>query len=366
METVANLLLRETYRPRTPLARISPCRPMADLRAALVRAQRFVLDEGMSALLAELSQVPFHIPNIRRPEVLNSLRRGARAPFPTSWFEIDARAFRSRLLEVGQDLHDATGAPLAGPDTVPPRWGWLIEEHPQFPTAVQLHEYMELDEGVVGTLPFHLVWQTTEAPLPWPADTKASEIAHGIAGFQSSQIGVVYDQPIPPERTVAVKHTDSADQYSTDIMVVETGGLARYAIALLATLSNIPAVTTEVKQDRGFVARGTYRKYLDHRTVRLTVPARADTRRLAHKLIAIARRKAHSVRGHWRLYQRGEGALCHRHNHIWSTAANGHAPCKNCTAWRTWISSHERGDATLGYVLHDYAVTRGEFEGEPQ
>jgi hypothetical protein len=67
---------------------------------------------------------------------------------------------------------------------------------------------------------------------------------------------------------------------------------------------------------------------------------------------------AHQVRGHWRLYQRGPGLLCPDRAHEWGAAdARGQAHCARCSAWRTWIGEHQRGDATLGFVIHDYAVT---------
>ena len=358
-EILADLLLRETYRPHTLLARMTP-RPMADDRAALIRARRFVLDDAMAAFMADLSQVPFQVAGVRRPEVLDTIRHGARLPHAATWIEFSGRAFRARLLEVAEDLHDATGAPLEGPESVPPRWGWLLEEHPQVPQAVSLTEVVDMNDGTIMMLPFHFVWQTTDAPLPWLADSQSGEFAHGIIGYHCPQIGVIYDCPTPPQRRVTVRH-DGAPDYQGDQLVVEMGGIVRYAMCLLATLNDVPAVVTEVRQDRGFVARGTYRKYLDHATIRLVVPARANPRRLAKKLIALARRRAHQVRGHWRLYQRGPGEPCPNHAHSWGPAgASGRAQCQRCSAWRTWITEHQRGDASLGFVTHDYTVLHDE------
>jgi hypothetical protein len=45
----------------------------------------------------------------------------------------------------------------------------------------------------------------------------------------------------------------------------------------------------------------------------------------------VARRRAHQVRGHWRRDWRHEGQ-------------------------RIWIKEHQRGDASLGFVTHDYHV----------
>ena len=65
--------------------------------------------------------------------------------------------------------------------------------------------------------------------------------------------------------------------------------------------------------------------------ITLTVPAkRYET--VAKRAIAIARRRGHQVRGHWRKDHWHPGE-------------------------RIWIREHVRGDTSLGFVMHDYAVT---------
>lgn len=351
-DTLADLVLRETYRPRSPLA-------SGEMRRALTTARRFVMDEGMSAFMADIAQVPFHVPPVRRPEVLDTLRHGARLPHSATWIEFDGRAFRAELLKIMDGATtDVFGASLGDHSTVVPRWGWLMQEHPQMPQAVQMHQFMGMG-GRALKMPMRFVWQTTDEPLPWAADTAAGEIAHGITGYQPAQMGVIYAGPIPKERQLRVGHEGGGFPiYTTDKLLAEVGGTIRYAVALLATLNDVPVELTDVRQSHGFVARGAYRKYLDHTTVRLRIPVRQDTRRLAKKLVALARRRAHQVRGHWRLYERGEGTLCPDHAHAWGPAdLHGRAQCTKCPAWRKWIDEHQRGDAGLGFVTHDYAVT---------
>jgi hypothetical protein len=72
----------------------------------------------------------------------------------------------------------------------------------------------------------------------------------------------------------------------------------------------------------------------------------------------MSRRACHEVRGHWRRYERGE-LLCSPGTHVWGAPDDGgHIPCSLCDAWMTFIPEHERGDATLGYVTHDYSVEK--------
>jgi hypothetical protein len=362
METLANLVLRDTFRPRSNLPKFTS-RPLADIRAALTNARRFVLDDRMSSFLADLSQVPFQCPPLRRPEVLDVMRHGARLPHKTTWIEFNGRAFRDRLLMISQEAKDVWGRQLAPSSDVPSRWGWLLEEHPQVDSAVHMMEFTELDlpDGsfdVMG-LPFAWAWQTTDNPMPWNADANAGEFSHGIVGYRCPQIGVIYDHPLKETERIKVQHADKPDQdFWVHHMVVEMGGVVRYAMALLATLNDVPILSHDVVQSRGFVARGRYRKFLDHRVLRLNIPLARDTRKLAKKYVAIARRRAHQVRGHWRLYAKGEGPFCDPSVHLWgATDETGHASCSRCSARRTWIAEHQRGDASLGLVTHDFELT---------
>jgi hypothetical protein len=119
--------------------------------------------------------------------------------------------------------------------------------------------------------------------------------------------------------------------------------------ALLSTLGDLPLGFKEIRQSRGFYNRGNYKRFLDHKTVTLTVPAPQHAK-LARKVVAMARRRAHSVRGHWRLDWKHPGRRDCRHE--WRMDQT----CE-CGAHRTWIREHQRGDATLGFVTHDYRVS---------
>ena len=55
---------------------------------------------------------------------------------------------------------------------------------------------------------------------------------------------------------------------------------------------------------------------------------------LARKAVTMMRRRAHQVRGHWRDDWRHPGQ-------------------------KIWVKEHQRGDASLGFVLHDYTVEKG-------
>ena len=105
---------------------------------------------------------------------------------------------------------------------------------------------------------------------------------------------------------------------------------ARYLWSLLATINCLPTEIKEVKPDRGYVARGKYRKFSEHTVITLTVPT-TRYRQVAMRAVAIARRRAHQVRGHFRKDRWHPGEMI-------------------------WVREHQRGDASLGFVLHDFIV----------
>jgi len=70
------------------------------------------------------------------------------------------------------------------------------------------------------------------------------------------------------------------------------------------------------------------------------------------KMSAVLRRRAHQVRGHWRRdWRKPLLAGC---EHVW----NEEIFCTLCGGHKLWIDEHQRGDASLGFVMHDYEVHR--------
>ena len=114
-------------------------------------------------------------------------------------------------------------------------------------------------------------------------------------------------------------------------MMGAVGGILRRAMLLLSVINDVPIGAKHVTQTRGFVAQGRYRRFLDHTIVTINLPKGRDPHKVARSIIAVARRRAHEVRGHWRRDWRHEGQ-------------------------RIWIREHQRGDASLGFVTHDYKV----------
>jgi hypothetical protein len=106
----------------------------------------------------------------------------------------------------------------------------------------------------------------------------------------------------------------------------------RYAWAFLASLNQAPITRLPVRAQGGFVARGSYRKYLDHTLITIKLPPSKIMKaaRAIAKVIS-GPRIGHTVRGHWRKDHWHDGE-------------------------QIWIKEHQRGDASLGFVTHDYWI----------
>lgn len=324
-----------------------------ELRKVLTSARKFVLDDGMSSFLGDLATAAFVDGRSAKmkPVLVDQLRISARSPHRVVWIEYNLRNALRRTNELLKRPHRD--------DECPYREGWLIEQHPQLPTAFRLHLFTANPPEEHDSHGFHIwgfpvvySWTVDDSPSPWRSilgegGTSDSELATGIIGYDTKG-GV----------TITTSELiDDARAYENKKAVVnlirEWVGTLRRVWALLATINDLPVLKTEVKQSRGFVAKGRYRRFLDHSTITLHVPQKVSLRKLARQMIAIARRRAHQVRGHFRKDWRNPGALLCTHE--WGTDNI----CRLCHGHRLWITEHQRGDASLGFVTHDYEVTHG-------
>jgi len=353
--TLADMLMRELYRPDSLLPAMA-ARSAPEIRDAITTANRFVLDGEMSSFLADLASVPFHGNRQRHPEILDSLRHSARLPHRITWIELDGLRFNKRLVELGYSK-TISGQDLTTEDIIPV-WGFLLEEHPKLPTAIKVSEFALMDKGEVFPITpgFHWAYSTTDDPPPWHIDLSGGSIGAGLIGYYTPCAGIVYTRPLQDEDKVQVKAGGTV--FTTHRLAIETTGVLRYMFAFLATLGDVPTITSQIAAKGGFVARGRYRKYLDHTVIRLSIPHRTSREKLARKLIVAARRKGHMVMGHWRVLSHlAERDLCQPGTHLWAVVDDQHGKCGICGVKRTRIDEYHRGDDSLGFVVHSYHIT---------
>jgi hypothetical protein len=336
----------------------------------VAKARKFVLDESMSAYMADLAHASLLTTNdaYKSQLLLEALRQSARLPHEIVWIEHDKIATMQRSAsEYGMSPPPGADAPL--------RHGWLCWQHRQLDTAfaalsVSSHS-IKGGKSVPkpASSPFCYAWRSDDGPPPWPhipgvevaakTETGTEEFALPVEAVLTGRINYRNDNVriIPPPH-LSIEFVRQYFRTTQFNPFGECTSDLRYLWAFLATINDVPVTTTFVKQDRGYVSRGRYRKFCDHTVIRLTVPA-ARWRRLAAQTIAIARRRAHQVRGFWRKdWRRPLSPLCEH-----QFDADG-MTCTACQGHRIWVHEHQRGDASLGFVTHDYVVEHGQEAGE--
>lgn len=369
----APTLLDAVYRATFSKHVLQGWRSNAGIRHALENTRRFIADARMSAFMADLANEAFRDKNAKTSfRIADSLRVAARMPHENIWIEYNLQTYQARSYEIRK------GEGFDGPldmENIPKREGWLLQQHPQFSNAIIMHNFSSDDlfgpdrAGFTGwTFPFAYAWTSDDNPLPWRRTVKdtwthpsygdnvryMSEIMVGLPGYCRENISIV-DSPLI--HNVFKFETDPERLKLYTSLIVEWTGNVRRVWSLLATIDHLPLFATDVRQSKGFLARGRIRKFLDHKTITLNIPAKKDTRVIARQAIAIAHRKRHEVRGHWRDdWRHPPSRLCNPH--LWEPM-DGDADliaCTQCHGRQIYIHKHERGDATLGYVTHDYLL----------
>jgi hypothetical protein len=346
--TLIDILYRASFRNET----IPGWTNNALWRDHIKRARKFVLDDAMSGFLGELGTAAFVGKTKRsaavRFRMVEHLRMSARLPAEVTWIEYNLRACQKRSNELlGRDFDL---------DQMPGREGWLLVRHPKIETAFLGHIVShdpDIDHGDgfdMWTFPVALGWTAdTDTVLPWPhlpseeGKRFASEYSTGITGYKTRQANYV--------KSPLIETPNNPGAISS--LISEWAGVQRRMWALLATINDLPVQMTEVRAARGFVAKGSYRRFLDHKTVTLTVPVKTY-RKVIRSALAAVHRRGGPVREHWRKdFRRPLSVLC---EHEWG-ADEKHMFCVHCNGRKIWINEHVRGDTSRGFVTHDFVVT---------
>lgn len=136
----------------------------------------------------------------------------------------------------------------------------------------------------------------------------------------------------------------------------EGRGDLRFIVTMLSMLNHVP--TTYVHRP----AKGHYRArlrnvpYLDNRLLTIHCGKRRILNVVDHAMkeaLGARHNKRHEVRGFWRDVEYGKAQGC---AHLPIERDGDYCLCERCGHLLRWIDHHERGDATLGWVRHDYNV----------
>jgi len=339
---------------------------------ALAGARKFVLDESMSAYMGDLGNASMIGQTAEKTQrTLESLRVSAMLPHPVTWIEFDLKARNQRSRSEYEVAVVGRAADLGKPMDEPDRHGWLCCQHPQLETAffalpISSHS-VNNTTGVNEPKPipnmFSVAWRTDDGPPPWPKfpTPETFEIGGKTMPIEGLMTGVwSYRNPnvcVIPAPHLSYKFLTNYLKHTPFNVFAEIASDLRYLWALLATINDLPVSIQTVQPDRGYISRGQHRKFVEHKIIHLTVP-QERWRTTAKKAIAITRRKAHMVRAFWRKDWRNPLSPLCEHEFV-ATDAN-HTACTICKGIRIKIPEHQRGDAGLGFVLHDYTVEHEE------
>src|SRR5215468_2771186 len=334
------------------------------MRHALQSAHRFIItDERMARFMAELSNEAFlkhQNNNLLQHKIIDSLRVQSRLPYEAVWIEYPLKVYQYRSCELRSKLTE--NDPAHQPDVE----GWLIQQHPKINSAHIIHIFAE-EKGNFDSLgfdawtyPFAFAWACDDIPLPWHqridlkdkwGNYRSAGMLTGIQNYQSNNVGIVESPLVSKGYNIEqLGHKTAID------LLTEWIGVLRRVWALLATLDHLPLTFGQIRLAKGFLARGRIRPYLEHRTITLNIPAKKDTRMIARQAIAIAHRKRHEVRAHWRDHWKYPLGTCNPH--LWECVGNNPdlIECEICHGRQSYIPKHERGDAAIGWVKHDYEL----------
>jgi hypothetical protein len=325
---------------------------------SVANARKFVLDDAMSKFVLDIENGLGTRGGLRkRTHELENARMLSRLPHHLTFIEMNYRAYLARANELGIKLQRPDNKPLDHFDlnkNVPARIGWIFQQLPQYGDIVTATEVRSSVYVPYAAMihPVSMAWTVDNNGLPIQtiqlyADdgTDQSYLLAMIRGYKTDRAGWIptFRHPMAMEMAKGMGVWDCKPTMT-----------ARAIWGLLSTINDLPVVMEHVEPSRGFMARGNYRKFLKHSIVRLTVP---ETRwkKLIMKAATLVRRRAHQVRGHWRNDWRHP--LTVKCEHVY-TSRDGCLVCVKCQGRKLHIAEHVRGDASLGFVTHDYEVTK--------
>ena len=131
-------------------------------------------------------------------------------------------------------------------------------------------------------------------------------------------------------------------------------GMVRNLVALLLILNRQrERVTLTQVPPKGVIYKGKRRVYMAHSLVALTTEDYGAITRSFTPASHHESPRRHEVRGFFRHYHQVRGC---DHAYVPIPAREGAWVCPKCSTVRVWVADHERGDASKGYVVKEYAV----------
>jgi hypothetical protein len=389
--------------PRSMNEAVTPT--LRDYRTILRRANRFIIDDDMVKLACHLTR------DLKKVELWSSL---SRLPYDAVWIEFDLHEKVREFEKMGTLRHPFD------PDQTSRVVGYLLRKDLPSTTRWLAHEFVAMkDTREVYEQPCVMVFDpegssitpvrgstllgfqtlgSTFLQAGLPAHIKTNDgmmggielrmqpeaSMMGLMGW--GKITVEKDGMLPVPEWVAHKvglvpspfwvawhglnrasvrdweQNWETPNFKSLVQTVsldanERSGVLKYLICLLGAINETPTTTKRIMGRKGSMSVGMHNlKFMEHHRIGLSLPKHMQIVKYAEKLMtASAHRKRHEVRGHWRVIEKGI-RLPYPCNHEATMVENGVGICTRCTRMIRWIEHHERGDASLGWVTHEYAV----------
>jgi hypothetical protein len=327
-------------------ARTKSQEPHKDFARRVASARKFVLDDTMSAFAADLMHEFWGGGQRKRLIAFDNARQQARLPHSLTWIELDFCAF--------MDRNKRWGIKMRFPNA-PERFGWLFEQHHRIDTAFCC---TEARSTVNAATPFDawvhsvgMAWCSDDNPSPWrvldllppTSDLTVSEACTKLLDYKRRNVHFIarlFDE----DRTIEFLSRTMKDWHEV-LPALDF----RIIWPLLAIINDIPITRTLIAPTHGVLLGAKVRAYAKHTVLHLTVPD-IEWKRLMRKSAKLIRKRAHQVRGHWRKDWRKPLAPGCEH------AFSADMICQHCGGHKIWVPEHQRGDAGIGFVTHDYEV----------
>lgn len=355
-----NLFLRDLFKSdKTMSASVSDYKRYTQgLRRDIIEAQRFILDTHATWEIVDRA-------DLDTKHLMDRVQL-AHLPYEKVWIEynqhdkIEANFFSGR----GPKPETDAVAPMAGflikrVDGRPDAWvaqkvqaegdGELLVKHgldvfeyffdasSAYPIKRLAGRRSVLDDGVFSSDP-----QTVATAL-WGQAALLEENDPLREAFNKGSMAISHlwreqiNATIASDPVNKIPYLTRTTQFMSGYMKEMIGEL-RFLVTALALMNEVPIIVSdEVRPHKPtFLAGGRMQPFLTHRTVSINVPAIKRKRRTVADILyeAGSKKRRHMVRRHRRTYLNPDGSI----------------------KQVKWIEAHERGDANLGWVTHDYAV----------
>jgi hypothetical protein len=353
-----------------------------DLRIALRKARRFTLDDQFVREVVRRASTT-------TPEKMLHVSDLANLPYEAIFFEYDNVTRIKAQKEAGtmrheteiQDEHRGTA-------------GWLLERYkPDTPghwraTYFSMDDKFSLDgkwcigaaqyivnlDGVPDALGAmiqesgtqHEVLREIAQGYPWGYAVQTAEIGDDfifVATTELARRGIALPEPRFMKDMMSYVGADPDNERGRTQCIrlyanscYEGRGDLRFICTALAMLNHVPTTFKHREAKGSYKHRLRNIPYLSNSTISIHA-GRARTVTVVDNAFKNAlgalHRKAHPVRGHWRDVEYGKAVRC-AHEPI--ERDGNYCLCGRCGHLLRWIDHYTTGDASEGFVIHDYEV----------